>query len=241
MPPSSTPSPTTDATGPAPDPHYSGHRDRLRARLMSAGDDALADYEVLEVLLFAARPRQDVKPLAKQLIEQFGSLGAVLEAPPEQLVGRAGLKPTTIAQLRIVKVAAERMLGERLRERPIIGAWRHLLDYLAVAMKYDRVEHVRLLFLDRKNRLIADEVTQTGTVDHTPLYPREIVRRALQLDASAIILVHNHPSGDPTPSRADIEMTREVDRACKALSITLHDHLIVGAGEPTSFKALGLL
>lgn len=241
MPPKDAPDTTTKAGSGTGDPHYSGHRDRLRARLMTAGAEALADYEVLEVLLFAARPRQDVKPLAKQLIDQFGSLGAVLEAAPDQLEARAGLKPATVAQLRIVKVAAERMLAEKLRQRPIISAWRQLLDYLAVAMKYDRVEQVRILFLDRKNRLIADEVGQTGTVDHTPLYPREIVRRALELDASAIILVHNHPSGDPTPSRADIEMTKEVDKACRSLNIALHDHLIVGAGEPTSFKALGLL
>lgn len=238
---SSTPENTTYTQTSPGNTYHSGHRERLRERLLSAGGKALADYEILEVLLFAARPRQDVKPLAKQLILQFGTLGAVLQAPPDQLEERAGLKAATIAQLRIVKVAAERMLQERLQDRPLIACWDDLQDYLSIAMKYERVEQVRLLFLDRKNKLIADEVAHSGTVDHTPLYPREVVKRALELDASALVVVHNHPSGDPTPSKPDIEMTKELAKALKTLNITLHDHLIIGKGEPASFKTMGLL
>lgn len=222
-------------------PHYAGHRDRLRQRFFSAGAAGLADYEILELLLFAAIPRRDVKPLAKQLLTQFGSLGGVLRAAPEQLSRRSGLGPAAVAALSVVAVAAERMLREEVLERPVLSSWQRLLDYLQVAMQYENAEQVRLLFLDRKNVLIADEVQQRGTVDHAPVYPREVVKRALDLSASALILVHNHPSGDPSPSRADIEMTREVAKAAAGVGVTLHDHLIIGRNGHASFKALGLL
>lgn len=233
-----TPPPTPGAPA---KPHYAGHRDRLRQRFFAAGSAALADYEILELLLFAAIPRRDVKPLAKQLLDQFGGLGGVLRADPEQLARRGGLGPAAVAALTVVGVAAERMLREAVMDRPVLNSWQRLLDYLNLAMKYEKAEQVRLLFLDRKNALIADEVQQRGTVDHAPLYPREVVKRALELGASALILVHNHPSGDPAPSRADIEMTREVAKAAASVGVTLHDHLIVGRQGHASFKTLGLL
>lgn len=222
-------------------PHYAGHRDRLRQRFFSAGAAGLADYEILELLLFAAIPRRDVKPLAKQLLTQFGSLGGVLRAAPEQLSRRSGLGPAAVAALSVVAVAAERMLREEVLERPVLSSWQRLLDYLQVAMQYENAEQVRLLFLDRKNVLIADEVQQRGTVDHAPVYPREVIKRAIALDASALILVHNHPSGDATPSHADIEMTRQIIEIGKPLSIVVHDHLVVGREKVASFKQLGLM
>ena len=222
-------------------PHYAGHRERLRQRFLTAGPDSLADYELLELLLFAALPRRDVKPLAKQLLEQFGGFGGVLNAEPAQLERRAGLSQASIAALRVVGAAAARMLREQVMARPVLSSWTQLLDYLQVAMKYEDAEQFRLLFLDRKNILIADEVQQRGTVDHAPVYPREVVKRALELDASALIMVHNHPSGDVTPSRADIEITRQVAQAAAAVHITLHDHLIIGRNGHSSFKSLGLL
>jgi DNA repair protein RadC len=222
-------------------PHYAGHRERLRQRFLSAGPDALADYELLELLLFGAIPRRDVKPLAKQLLAQFGSFGGVLNADPAQLERRAGLGPAAAAALKAVAAASVRMLREEAAERPVLSSWDRLINYLNVAMKYEKAEQFRLLFLDRKNALIADEVQQRGTVDHAPVYPREVVRRALDLHASAVILVHNHPSGDPAPSKADIEITRQVAKAAAAVNVTVHDHLIVGRSGHTSFKTLGLL
>ncbi len=234
-----------DATDTVPssggEPHHSGHRDRLRQRLLTAGAPALADYEIIELLLFAAIPRRDVKPLAKQLIATFGSLGAVLSATPTQLTQRGGLGDGSVALLKVVQAAAERMLKEQVADRPVIGSWQSLLDYLGVAMKFGATEQVRLLFLDRKNALLADEIPAQGTVDQAPIYPREVARRALELGASALILVHNHPSGDPTPSRADIEMTKAVARAIEAVGVTLHDHVIIGRKGHSSFKSLGLL
>ena len=253
MPPRHSPSLLPDDTDPHPGgssdpdgkaavrPHYAGHRERLRERFLSQPADALADYELVELLLFAGLPRRDVKPLAKKLLEQFGGLGPLLAAPPDQLERRGGLGKPTVATLTAVQVAAIRMLREQVADQPVLGSWQQLLDYLSVALKYEPVEQFRLLFLDRKNRLIADEVQQRGTVDHTPVYPREVVRRGLDLHASALIVVHNHPSGDPAPSKADIDMTRAIDKAAKAVGLTLHDHLIVGRKGHTSFKSVGLL
>ncbi|MEQ8965635.1 MAG: DNA repair protein RadC [Azospirillaceae bacterium] len=223
------------------DSHYRGHRRRLRARFREAGPKALADYEVLELLLFAAIPRRDVKPLAKQLIDRFGSLGAVLAADPRRLERDGGLTEPVAVHLSAVAEASRRMLREKAAEKPVIGGWHQLLDYLTVAMKYETAEQVRLLFLDRKNRLIADEVAQRGTVDHAPIYPREVAKRALELSASALVLVHNHPSGDPTPSRADVDMTRDLVKALGVVGITVHDHVIIARRGYTSFKTEGLL
>ena len=228
-------------TAEAAKPHHTGHRGRLRRRFLSAGADALADYELLEMLLFGAIPRRDVKPLAKQLIDQFGSLGGVLNADPLQLERRAGLSTAAIATVRLVAAMSQRMLHEAVREQPLMSNWTQVLDYLNLAMKYEPVEQLRLLFLDRRNRLIADEVQQRGTVDQAPAYPREVARRSLDLNASAVLLVHNHPSGDPEPSRADIDMTREIAAALKAVGVTLHDHLIIGRAGHASFRALGLM
>jgi len=223
------------------DDHYRGHRHRLRARFRDAGPASLADYEILELLLFAAIPRRDVKPLAKRLIGQFGSLGAVLAAEPARLERIGGLAPGPAVLLAAVAEASRRMLREKAAEQPVIGNWSKLIDYLDLAMKYEAAEQVRLLFLDRKNRLIADEVQQRGTVDHAPVYPREVVKRALELSASALILVHNHPSGDPTPSRADVDMTRDLANALKPVGVTLHDHIVIARSGHVSFKTLGLL
>ena len=221
-------------------PHHAGHRDRLRARFLAA-PDTVADYELLELLLFAAIPRRDVKPLAKRLIAQFGSLGGVLNAEAAQLQRRAGISEGTVALLRAVAAGARRMLREEVASRPVVSSWQQLLDYLSVAMKYEKTEQFRLLFLDRKNALIADEVQQRGTVDHAPVYPREVAKRALELHASALLMVHNHPSGDPTPSPGDVAITRDVAKALKAVGVTLHDHLIIGRRDNASFKSLGLL
>ena len=240
------PAPDTEPTadrpgGPAAQPHYAGHRDRLRRRFLAAGPESLADYELLELLLFTAIPRRDVKPLAKRLLVQFGSFGAVLAADPAQLAQRAGLSPGAVAMLKAVSASVVRMLREEVVGRPVLSSWDRLLNYLSVAMKYETAEQFRLLFLDRKNALIADEVQQRGTVDHAPVYPREIVRRALDLHASALILVHNHPSGDPAPSKADIDITQQIVKAAAAVNVAVHDHLIIGRSGHTSFKTLGLL
>jgi DNA repair protein RadC len=226
----------------AEEPHYHGHRDRLRTRFLTAGTASLQDYELLELLLFAAIPRRDVKPLAKDLLRTFGTLWSVCTASPDAL-RRAfpKLSDGTIVSLTVVGATALRMTRQQLLNKPVLSSWQRLLDYCEGAMANEITEQFRLLFLDRKNILIADEVQQRGTVDHTPVYPREVVKRALDLGASAIILVHNHPSGDPTPSRADIEMTREIAKAASALGITVHDHLIVGKGRHASFKTMGLL
>jgi DNA repair protein RadC len=222
-------------------PHYLGHRERLRERFLSGGADAIPDYELLELVLFAALPRRDVKPLAKALIAKFGSFAEVIAAPRERLVELDGVSESVAAQLKIVEAAALRLAKTRLLGRPALSSWAALIDYCAAAMARSQTEEFRVLFLDRKNVLIADEVQSTGTVDHTPVYPREIVKRALELAATAVILVHNHPSGDPAPSRADITMTRDVADAARALGIMVHDHVIVGRNGHASFKALGLL
>ncbi|HUK06336.1 MAG TPA: DNA repair protein RadC [Stellaceae bacterium] len=221
--------------------HYLGHRRRLRERLLAGGAEPLADYELLEFLLFAGRPRGDLKPLAKALLQRFGSLPAVLAAEAEALLGVSGMGEASVAALKAVREAALRMLRAEVAERPVISSWQKLIEYCTAAIGFSAVEEFRLLFLDRKNALIADEAQQRGTVDHTPVYPREVAKRALELGASAIIMVHNHPSGDPTPSKADIEMTREVQKALAALDIALHDHLIIARGNHASLRSLRLL
>lgn len=221
-------------------PHYHGHRERLRDRFL-ADPDALPDYEIMELLLASVIPRRDTKKLAKDLIDEFGGFAEVLAAAPKALEAFPGISTATAAYLKVAEHAAQRMLKCQVMDRPVISSWDALIDYCTAAMARRPNEQFRLLFLDRKNVLIADELQQEGTVDHTPLYPREVVKRALELNASAIIMVHNHPSGDPTPSKADIEMTRTVRDALRALGITVHDHLIVGRKGHTSFKSVGLL
>ena len=220
-------------------PHYLGHRARLRERFR-AGADALPDYELIELLLFAAIPRRDVKPLAKALVARFGSFAGTVSAPREAL-REAGLGDSAIDALKIVREAAVRLTRQEALNRPVLGSWQKVLDYCRAALAHEAVERFHLLFLDRKNTLIADEGQTRGTIDHTPVYPREVVKRALDLGASAIILVHNHPSGDPTPSRADIEMTREVAKAAAVLGVSVHDHIIIGRSGHASFRSLGLL
>lgn len=228
---------------PRPDarPHYTGHRQRLRQRFRNSGGDGLADYELLELLLFGSIRRGDVKPAAKALIARFGSFADVLAARPEELARVDGIGAETASWLKIAHAAAIRMTRDRARERPVLSSWQAVLDYVRVAMAYEDIELLRVLFLDRKNALLADEVQQRGTVDHAPLYPREVMRRALELGASAVILVHNHPSGDPTPSAADIDMTRRVAEAGEKLDVALHDHIIVAKTGHTSLRSLGLI
>jgi len=224
-----------------PKPHFHGHRERLRQRLLDGGADALPDYELLEFLLFAARPRGDTKPLAKELLKRFGGLAGVLGASRSALEAVPGMGAASAAQLLAARAAAARFLRADAMERPVIASWQKLLDYCNAAGGFAEAEEFRLLFLDRKNALIRDEKHQTGTVDHVPVYPREVVKRALELGATAIIMVHNHPSGDVTPSKGDIEMTRAVAKAAEAVGLALHDHVIVGRGKHASFKSLGLL
>ena len=230
----------TAPPAPEPPPHYVGHRDRLRERAAAGGLAPLPDYEVLELFLFRSIPRGDVKPLAKQLLARFGSLGGVLGATPEELRTVKGVGEAVALDLKLLHEAALRMGREQVVRRPVISSWSALLAYVKTALAHEAREQFRVLFLDKKNQLIADEVMNHGTVDHAPVYPREVVRRALELAASAIILVHNHPSGDPTPSRADIDMTSEIVEAARALRLSVHDHLVVGRDGVASFKALGL-
>jgi DNA repair protein RadC len=222
-------------------PHYLDHRKRLRGRFLAAGAQALADYELLELLLFRAIPRRDVKPLAKDLLARFGSFAEVISAPVERLRELGNLGESAIAELKIVQAAATRLTRGEIRQRPVLSSWASVLDYCRSAMAFAAKEEFRILFLDKRNHLIADEHHQTGTVDHTPVYPREVVKRALELSATAIILVHNHPSGDPTPSRADVEMTRAIVEVARPLGIAVHDHLIVGKDGHASLKALKLI
>lgn len=227
----------------APDtdtPHYHGHRDRLRARLVEVGADALQDYELLEVILFAAIPRRDVKPLAKQLLAEFPSLQHLLQASPERLKA-AGLGDVAATTLIAAGALALRAQKQSLLNRPLLNNWQRIVDYCRNAMGHEVKEQFRLLFLDRKNQLIAEEVQQRGTIDHTPVYPREVVQRALECGAGALVLVHNHPSGDPTPSQDDIAMTKAIVAACRPLGISVHDHIIIGLHDVASFKTLGIL
>ncbi len=218
-----------------------GHRARMRAKLLERGSDALADYELLEMLLFFAFKQGDTKPLAKSLINHFGSFAAVLAAPADRLLAVRGLGPHAASALKLVQAAAVRLARAEAVSQPVLSNWQSLIDYLTAVMAREKIEQFRALFLDSKNRLIADEAQSRGTVNHTPVYPREIVKRALEHHATALILVHNHPSGDPTPSRQDIEMTREIEQAASALGILLHDHVIIGNGRWLSFRQEHLL
>ncbi|MDB5360440.1 MAG: hypothetical protein JWO51_1737 [Rhodospirillales bacterium] len=222
-------------------PDYLGHRQRLRARFLEAGPGALPDYELLELILFQAKPRQDTKPLAKALLARFGSFAGVIGADIAQLMAVPDMGEASVVALKAIQAGVERVLKDEVRASPVLSSWDKVVDYCRAAMAQAPIEQFRLLFLDRKNVLIADEVQQTGTIDHTPVYPREVVKRALELGASAIIMVHNHPSGDPAPSKADIDMTRTVASACATLGIDLHDHLIIGRAGHASLRGMGLL
>jgi len=222
-------------------PHYLGHRERLRARFRESGPDAVTDYELLELVLFRAIPQRDIKPLAKALIAKFGSFAEVLAAPPQRLAELKGIGEAAITDLKIVHAAAGRMARGKVKKRPVLSSWSAVLEYCRTTMAFAEKEQFRIIFLDKRNQVIADELQQTGTVDHTPVYPREVVKRALELSATAIILVHNHPSGDPTPSRADIQMTQSIADIAKPLGISVHDHIIVGKEGHASLKGLRLI
>lgn len=217
------------------------HRKRLRQRFLDGGAAAVPDYEMLELILFGAIPRADVKPLAHSLIQQFGSLAGVVTAPESQLRKVEGVGETILVALKLAEAVAGRLTRAKVLNRPVISSWDALLDYCHTTMAHRGIEHARVLFLDRKNCLIADEEQGKGTVDHVPLYPREVLRRALELEASALILVHNHPTGDPTPSQQDIALTERIRTGAEALSLTLHDHLVIGKSTEFSFRAEGLL
>jgi DNA repair protein RadC len=221
-------------------PHYHGHRERLRARFREVGAEALADYEMLELVLFRALPRRDVKPLAKELLAKFGSFAEVISAPPKRLAEVEGLGEAAVTELKVVQAAAHRLARGAVKKRTVLSSWSSVLEYCRTAQAFAEKEQFRILFLDKRNQVIADEVQQSGTVDHAPVYPREVVKRALELSATAIILVHNHPSGDPTPSRADVQMTQAIVEVAKPLGITVYDHIIVGKDGHASLKGLKL-
>jgi DNA repair protein RadC len=222
-------------------PHYHGHRERLRERFHSAGADALSDYELLEMVLFAAQPRRDMKPLAKSLLKKFGSFAEVIHAPEALLREVKGVGDVTINGLKLIAAAAHRIAKGELKQRTMLSSWTDVIDYCRTSMAFADKEQFRILFLDKRNQLISDEVQQTGTVDHTPVYPREVIKRALELSATAMILVHNHPSGDPTPSQADIQMTKAIIDIATPLGISVHDHIIVGKNGHASLKGLRLI
>ena len=222
-------------------PHYHGHRMRLRERFRGAGADALSDYELLEMVLFRALPRGDVKPLAKSLIKKFGSFAEVVHAPATRLSEIDGVGEATITELKLIAAAANRVARGQLQQRTMLSSWNEVIEYCRTSMAFADKEQFRILFLDKRNQLISDEVQQVGTVDHTPVYPREVIKRALELSATAIILVHNHPSGDPTPSSADIHMTKAIIDIAKPLGISVHDHIIVGRNGHASMKGLKLI
>ncbi|MFL4469324.1 DNA repair protein RadC [Tateyamaria armeniaca] len=221
--------------------YMADHRKRLRTRFMDGGATAMPDYEMLELVLFRAIPRQDVKPLAHLLMAEFGDFNRVVSAPAERLRGIKGVGDAVIVELKIIEAAAQRLARAKVLNAHVISSWDALVDYCHTTMAHRETEQFRVLFLDRKNVLIADEEQGKGTVDHVPVYPREVAKRALELNASALILVHNHPSGDPTPSQSDIDMTNQMENACGALGLTLHDHLIVGKSRELSFKSEGYL
>jgi DNA repair protein RadC len=222
-------------------PHYHGHRGRLRQRFHAAGTEALSDYELLELLLFRALPRRDVKPLAKSLLEKFGSFAEVISAPEARLREVKGIGESSVIDLKIVQAAASRLLRGAVEKRAVLSSWSAVLDYCRSTQAFADKEQFRVLFLDKRNQLIADEVLQEGTVDHAPVYPREVVKRALELSATAIVLVHNHPSGDPTPSHADVKMTQQIIAVAGPLGVAVHDHIIVGKDGHASLKGLKLI
>ena len=226
---------------PSPEQHYHGHRERLRTRFRDHGDTALADYEILELLLFRLIPRRDTKPIAKALLDRFGTLAGVFGAEAARLTEVKGVGEAVATDIKLIAATAHRMLKSELKGKKVLASWSSVVEYCHAAMAYETREQFRILFLDKRNALIADEVQQKGTVDHTPVYPREVVKRALDLSATAIILVHNHPSGDPTPSRADIEMTKTIIETAKPLGITVHDHIIIGKEGHVSLKGLRLI
>lgn len=221
--------------------YIADHRQRLRARFMDGGAGAIPDYELLELVLFRSIPRRDVKPLARLLLEKFGDFNRVLSAAPDRLADVKGVGDAVITDLKILEAAAHRMARSKVLQRHVISNWDAILDYCHTTMAHRETEQFRVLYLDRKNTLIADEEQAKGTVDHVPVYPREVAKRALELNASALILVHNHPSGDPTPSQSDIDMTGQIQAACTALGLTLHDHLIIGKSRELSFRSEGYL
>ena len=233
------PAPTDDL--PAEEPHYHGHRERLRERFFAAGADALTDYELLEMALFAAIPRRDTKPLAKELLKKFGSFTEVIHAPVARLREVKGIKDASINQLKLLAAASGRAARREVERKLALSSWNDVIDYCRSGMAFSDKEQFRLLFLDKKNQLISDEIQQTGTVDHTPVYPREVIKRALELSATALILVHNHPSGDPTPSQADIQMTKTIMDIASPLGISVHDHIIVGKNGHASLKGMRLI
>ncbi|KFC69207.1 DNA repair protein RadC [Devosia sp. LC5] len=234
----------SEASFPAPSPidDHAGHRQRVRERFLKVGGDALEDYELLELILQLVVPRRDTKALAKTLLREFGTFSGVFNASQARLEKIDGLGATSVAHIKVIQAVAARFGRDRIAtEKPILSSWSQLIDYCNSQMAYETIEQFRILFLDKKNRLIADEVQQTGTVDHTPVYPREVIKRTLELSATALILVHNHPSGDPAPSSADVRMTKEIADIAKPLGITLHDHLIIGKAGHTSLRGLKLI
>jgi DNA repair protein RadC len=234
--------PATLAPPPDPTrPHYWGHRARLRARFLTGGHGSMPEYELLELVLFNAIPRIDVKPLAKALLAAFGDLNGVIAASEHRLMQVAGVTDRVWLQLRLLEAVAHRMARAKVMDRSVIGSWDALMSYCKTVMAYRETEQFRILFLDNRNVLIADEEQARGTVNHVPVYPREVAKRALELNATAVILVHNHPSGDPTPSRADIEMTAEIELACQAIGVAVHDHVVIGRATDASFRSLGLI
>lgn len=234
--------PASDGLAEAPPSQHEGHRERARRRFLQIGEQGLEDYELLELVLHMILPRRDTKPLAKELLARFGTFSGVLGASPARLAELEGLSLTSATNLKLIQAAATRFARDRVNlEQPILSSWSALIDYCRAAMGYAEVEQFRVLFLDKKNKLIKDEVQQQGTVDHTPVYPREVMKRALELGASALILVHNHPSGDPMPSSADVQMTRQIADVAKPLGIAVHDHVIIGRNEHASLKGLRLM
>lgn len=226
---------------PEPAPHYKGHRDRLRQRFLNGGPEALADYELLELLLFMAIPRKDVKPLAKALIREFKDFKGVINAPQEKLASFDGLSENSAITIKYVQAAAHRLIKQEVMHKPVLNSWTRLIEYCTATMAHEQRELFRILFLNKKNELIADEVQGSGTIDHTPVYVREVAKRSLEIGATALILVHNHPSGDPTPSRDDVDMTAAIIEALEPLGVIVHDHVIIAKGGHLSFRTKGLI
>jgi DNA repair protein RadC len=235
------PDDSSQSAGFAEAPHYHGHRERLRQRFRDAGPDALSDYELLEMVLFRALPRRDVKPLAKLIIAKFGSFAEAVHAPEMRLQEVPGLGEAVIREIKLIAATASRVAKGKLKARTVLSSWSSVVDYCRTVMAFADKEQFRILFLDKRNQLIADELQQVGTIDHTPVYPREVIKRALELSATALILAHNHPSGDPTPSSADIQMTKAIIKIAEPLGISVHDHIIVGKSGHASLKGLQLI